>query len=87
MDYNHISNFLDKFKKTLFKNEEYNNIISTTITHHISLSIDPRTIKTKGTIIYIKGSPILKSEILIHKNNIINDLSKIILDRKFTDIR
>ena len=86
MDYNHISSFLSKVKQILFKNEEHYDVVAQIIKKHISSPIDSKSIKIKGTVIYIKGSPILRSEILIHKNGILNDLSNLIIDRKFTNI-
>lgn len=87
MDYNHIGNFFSKFKQVLFKSEEANGAIAVTISKHISIPIETKSLKVKGTIIYIQGSPILRNEILIHKNGILKDLSDILIDRKFTDIR
>jgi hypothetical protein len=87
MDYNHIANFLGKLKQTLFKNEEYYDIISLTIKKHISSPIESKLIKIKGTHIYIQGSPMLKNEIFIHKVGILDDLKALLPDRNFTDIR
>lgn len=87
MDYNHIANFLGKLKQTLFKNEEYYDIISLTIRKHISSPIESKLIKIKGTHIYIQGSPMLRNEIFIHKVGILDDLKALLPDRNFTDIR
>ncbi len=86
MDYNHINNFLDKFKNIFFKEEEVYKIIAMTITKHIASQINYQSIKIKGTSIYIKGSPVLKNEVLIHKEGILKDLSGLITDRKFYNI-
>lgn len=87
MDYNHITSFLEKFKKALFRNEEYYEVVVQTIEKHISISINSKSIKIKGSVIYIQGSPILKNEVLIHKTGILNDLSRLFPERKFVDIR
>jgi hypothetical protein len=87
MDYNHISSFFDRFKKTLFKNEEYYDGVCLTIRKHISSPIDKKSIKIKNDIIYIQSSPIIRNEVLIHKTGILNDLSSIFPDKKFSDIR
>jgi hypothetical protein len=87
MDYNQITSFLDKFKKLLSQGEGANRIIIETMTKHISFPIDVSMIKTKGTSIYVTGSPMLRSEILIHKQGILHDLSELLPDRRFTDIR
>lgn len=87
MDYNHIGNFFEKLKQTLFKNEEYYDVVSATITNHIASQIDSKSIKIKGSIIYIQGSPIFRNEILIHKTGILSDLHAILPNKQFTDIR
>ena len=86
MDYNQITGFLDKFKKILFKGEETNIIIASIIEKHILSPIDPNTIKVKGTHIHLKGSPMLRSEVLLHKTGILKDISDILPERKFTNI-
>lgn len=87
MDYNHISSFLGKVKQLLFKNEEYYEIISQVINKHIFLVVDPKLIKIRGSIIYIQSSPLVKNEIMIHKRGILSDISEVLTERKFTDIR
>ena len=86
MDYNHIAGFLHKFKQALFKDEESYDIIALTIKKHISSPVDLKSIKIKGTHIYIKSSPMFKSEILIHKIGILADLKALLPGRNFTDI-
>ena len=87
MDYNHIANFLEKFKKIIFQGDEINKKIIEIITKHTSFPIELNMIKIKGDIIHIKGSSMLRSEILIHKESILSELSKTITDRNFRDIR
>lgn len=87
MDYNHIKNFLEKFKTILFKKEEVIKIVAEVITKHLSYPIETKFIKINGSVICIQGSPILKNEILIHKQGILSDLSGMISSQKFTDIR
>jgi len=87
MDYNHIKNFLDKFKKLLSHSEACNRIIVETISRHITVEIEEKKIKTKETIIYLDASPVFKNEIFIHKHGILSDLKELLPDRNFTDIR
>ncbi len=87
MDYNHITNFLEKFKKLLFQKEEVNNIIKEIITKHVPFEIDPSMIKIKGPTIYIQSSPLLKNEIFIHKQGILEDINNLITEARFTDIK
>lgn len=87
MDYNHIKNYLDKFKEILFSKEEIYIIISNIIKKNISLQIEQKFIKIKGNIIHIKTSPLVKNEILIKKEKILKDLSEIYKEIKFKDIK
>lgn len=87
MDYSHIKNFLEKFKKIIFLGDEINKKIIEIIKKNTSFNLELDMIKIKGDIIYIKSSPMLRSEILIHKESILSELSKTITDRKFRDIR
>ena len=87
MDYNHITSFLEKFRKIIFQGEEINKVIIEIITKHISYPIESNKIKIKGDIIYVQGSPMLRNEVLMHKGVILLDLSQSIKDRHFGDIR
>jgi len=86
MDYNHISSFLGGIKKNLFKNREYYEIISQIVGRHIGVSIHVKQVKIKGNIINIQSSPIIKNEILIHKDGILKDLKDLLPDRNFIDL-
>ncbi|MCX6754557.1 MAG: hypothetical protein NTU81_01880 [Candidatus Nomurabacteria bacterium] len=87
MDYNQISNFLEKFKKLINQKEDTKNIVIKTISEEIRHPIDSDQIKLKGGCIYIQGSPILRSEIMIHKKQILSKLKDILVDIYFTDIK
>jgi hypothetical protein len=87
MDYNHIESFLNKFKKLISGKEITNKIITETITKHISFTIDPKMIKTKGDTILIQGSPMLRSEVLMHTQDILLDLKQALPNHEFKSIR
>lgn len=87
MDYNHITDFLNKFKIILFKKEETNNVVAQTISNEICHTLDNTSIKIKGGYIYVKGSPILRNEILIKKKQILMRLKILLPDINFFDIR
>ena len=87
MDYNHINSFLDKFKKFLFKGEEVNKVIAEVLTKHLKTPIDIGMVQVKSTTIYVKGSPILHNEVLVHKQEILTDLASLLSERRFTDVR
>ncbi len=87
MDYNHIKDYLNKFKELLFSKEEVYRIISLVVEKNINIKIEQKFIKIRGNIIYIKTSPIVCNEILIHKEKILKDLSQIYKEIFFKDIR
>lgn len=87
MDYNQITSFLDKFKDVLFQKQQNHQLIVDIIEKHIKIPINKELIKIKGNTIYINGSPILKSEIMIYKSKILEDLSTANLKQIFTDIK
>ncbi|NVN96647.1 hypothetical protein HXX01_00095 [Candidatus Nomurabacteria bacterium] len=77
MDYNHIKNFLDKFKNILFEKEEKIKLISLAIKKNTQIEIEDKNIKISGNVIQIKSSPLVKGEILMKKENILKDLSSV----------
>jgi len=87
MDYNHITSFLDKFKKLIFQKEEIKNIVVKTIVEEISHQVENDSVKIKSGCIYVEGSPMLRSEILIHKKQILEKLKTLLPDNNFLDIK
>lgn len=87
MDYNHIKDYLNKFKEILFSKEEIYKIIGDLIEKDVSIRIEQKNISIKSNIIYIKTSPIVHNEILIQKEKILKDLSQIYKEIIFKDIR
>lgn len=86
MDFQKIDNFLGKFKEIVFKNEEYYLIVCEVIKKHILFDLNKNSVSIKGSKIYIKASPMVKNEIMIHKKGILEDINNLSLGRKFTDI-
>lgn len=87
MDYNSISGFLEKFKKIIFQKEEVKDIVVKTISEVISYQLPKESVKIKGVYIYVDGSAILRSEILIHKKQILIKLKNVLSNNNFLDIR
>ena len=87
MDYNHIKNFLEKFKIILSSKEELYETISIVIEKNTQIKIETRFIQTKGTDILIKASPIVRGEILIKKNQILLDLKELKQQNCFFNIK
>ncbi|HLP86894.1 MAG TPA: hypothetical protein VK153_03425 [Candidatus Paceibacterota bacterium] len=87
MDYNHITNFLDKFKKLVNQKEEIKEIVLNTIKEEIPYPIEKESLIIKKGFILINSSPVLRSEILIHKEQIFKKLKILLPDTKFLDIK
>jgi hypothetical protein len=87
MDYNHIKTFLEKFKKLVFQKEESREIVVKTISLEISHEVEKDSVKIKNGVIFIQGSPILRSEIMMHKNKILIKLKSILPGVVFLDIK
>jgi hypothetical protein len=87
MDYNHITSFLDKFKKLIFQKEEIKEIVIKIISEELHYEVEKQSLKIKGGYIYIESSPILRSEILIHKKQILEKLKTILPNNNFLDIK
>lgn len=87
MDYNHIKEYLNKFKDILFSKEENYNIISRAIENNTSIKIETKFIQIKPPFIYIKASPLVRGEILIHKDKILKDIQAISPQSNFKDIK
>ena len=87
MDYNHITSFLDKFKKLIFQKEELKNIVVKTIGDEIHHQVANDSVKIKNGCIYVEGSPMLRSEIIIHKRQILDKLENLLPQNNFLDIK
>lgn len=87
MDYNHITNFLEKFKKLIYQKEETREVIIKIISEEISHQVKKEAIKIKNGVIFIDSSPILLSEIMMHKNNILMKLKDVLPNYIFLDIK
>ena len=87
MDYNQITIFLDKFKKIICQKEETKEIVVKTIGDEIHHAVDNQAVKIKDNCIYIKSSPIICSEILIHKQQILMKLKNTLPNNIFSNIR
>jgi len=87
MDYNHITNFLDKFRKLIFQKEELKNVVVEIISKEINHKIESQKVKIKNGLIFVEGSPMLRSEIMMHKKQILNQLEKTLPQNKFLDIK
>lgn len=87
MDYNHITNFLDKFKILIYQKLETKGVVVKTISDEICHQIEDKSVKIKNGCIHVEGSPILRSEVLIHKKQILMKLKSILPNNNFIDVK
>lgn len=87
MDYNHITSFLDKFKKILFQKEEVKNIVTKIISEEIKYPIEKNKIKFKNGVIFVEGSPVLRNEVMMKKEQILLKSKKFFPQTNFLDIK
>lgn len=87
MDYNQISNFLDKFKKLIFQKEVVKEVVLKIIVDEIKYELPTDRLTIKNNIILIEGSPMLKSEVLMHKKQILEKIKVELPNINFTNIR
>ena len=87
MDYSSISKFLDKFRIIIKNKDEVKNAIINAVSQEISQVVDKNSIKIKGNSIYIEGSPMFHSEILIHKKQILEKLKILLPENNFINIK
>jgi hypothetical protein len=87
MDYNKISNFLEKFKKLIYQKEFIKDSVVNIISNEVSFKLKKDSIKIKNGVIYLEGSPILRNEVLMRKKNILSSIKKIIPESNFLDIK
>jgi hypothetical protein len=87
MDYNHIKNYLEKFKQIIFSKEEVYKIISRVIEENISFKVETKNIQIKAPFVYIKASPLIRNEIMIKKNKILSEISILSPQSNIRDIK
>ncbi len=87
MDYEHIIKYLEKFKVLVSKREDIYLLISDVIFENIKKRIEVKNINIKSVFLYLNVSPLVKSEILIKKKDILNTLNSKIKNKKILDIK
>jgi hypothetical protein len=86
MDFNHIDQFLEKFKKILSQTSFQKESILSIISEEINFELKPENIKIKNNIVLLIGiSPLIKNEIFIHKEKSLQRLKD--LGINISDIR
>ena len=87
MDYKHIENFLGKFKKLVSDKKKIKETLIKIVSEAISCKVDKQAIRIKNGYIYIQESPILHSEVLVHKQQILEKIKEILPESNFIDIK
>lgn len=87
MDYSSISNFLDKFKKIVFHDEELRNAIAISILNETKHNIESDHIKIKRGVVYLKVSPIFLNEVMMKKGKILLNIKNILPNSNILDIK
>ena len=87
MDYNHIKNYLDKFKNIISSKEEDVRIITSVIENNTSIKIDNKNIQIKKPLVFIKASPLVRGEIILKKEKIIKEILLISPGLNIKDIK
>lgn len=76
MDFNHIKNYLEKFKIILKEKDENINSIIDIINSHINFKLNKKDFFIKNNILFIKSSSIIKNEIFLKKEKILNSFKE-----------
>ena len=71
-----ISKFFDRIKNVALKEIHKREAITSIICKAIKVKIDPKDIEIRNSVITVKGSQVIKSEIYMKKKQIIDLLSK-----------
>ena len=87
MDYNHIKNYLDKFKNLISTKDEIYQIVEGVIENNISFKVERKFIQIKAPFIYIKSSPMVRNEIMMKKEKILEDIRKLSPTSNIKDIK
>ena len=81
-----ISSFLEKFSKNIKSTETFKKQISEIVLNQTQINILPENIEIKNNIVYTNSSPAVSNKIFVHKNKILENVSKI-TSIKIVDIK
>ena len=85
MELNDIQQFLEKYRKRLFGEEERLNAVLVAIKDGSSVVLNKKELAVKNGTIYLHAAPAIKNEIFLHKERILLLCKERGL--RFTDIR
>ena len=87
MDYGHINIFLEKFKKIFKEKNDFKRVVVECLNKNLNFQIKESDILIKPPFVNIKGSPLIKNEILMKKEKILNEIKERVNDIIITEIR
>lgn len=71
-----INSFLDKFKRTLFAEENRREAVMNSILSVSGINLDRDKVEIKGSDVVLKCSPIERNEIYLNKTQILNSIKE-----------
>ena len=71
MELNNIQQFLEKYRKRLFGEEERLNAVLAAIKDGSSVVLNKKELAVKNGTIYLHAAPAIKNEIFLHKERIL----------------
>ena len=82
-----IKSFLSKYKKLTTNHNLLRDVVLDCINKKTKILIQKKDIKIVNNVVYIKTKPIVKSEIFIHKEYILNEINNILPTKTIKDIK
>jgi len=86
-DYKSIKSFLDRFRIKFSEKDKIKEIVINSVFNKTKYKPEKDFVSIKRGVVFIRTTPIIKSEILIHKKEILEDLSLQISSFKIFDIK
>jgi hypothetical protein len=77
MDYKHVQEFLNKFKKITDSFLLNKDKVVLVLEKNLKLKIEKDSFSVKNKVLQIKASPVIRNEIFLRKESIIKDLNDI----------
>jgi len=82
-----LKDFLESFKKILEKGVGEKDLILNVLNKTLNVSLEKDDIKIKNETLFVKSNPYLKSEISLHKENILREIKKEGIEVSIKDIK
>ncbi|MBU0722924.1 hypothetical protein KJ973_02125 [Patescibacteria group bacterium] len=86
MALNSLSSFLDRFKKFTSPNKVTHEAIIKVLYNTLGIKLNKSAINIKNQILYIKTNSVIKNEIFLHKEQILQNLRDKLKKQSLKDI-